>query len=67
MKKANTCEPMNPSGKVFCGKNSRDFVQDTIFRIGKLQDHVEKAGMQIANAMSRSLFIKTDRSGGNDV
>ena len=67
MKKLNTYELRNPSGKVFCGKGSSDFVQDTIFRIGKLQENIEKTGMQIATAMSRSLFMKTDKSGGSDV
>jgi hypothetical protein len=67
MKKENTTEKCNLSGKVFFGKGSQDFVQDTIFRIGRLQDHVEKTGMQIASAMSRSLFMKNDKPGGNDV
>jgi hypothetical protein len=67
MKKVNIDTNINPVGTEFCRKSGNGFIQDTISRIGQLQDHVEKAGMQIANAMARSLFMKTDRSGGNDV
>jgi hypothetical protein len=67
MKKVNVSERADLSGKVFCGKRSDDFVQDTIFRIGRLRDCVEKTGMQLANTMSKSLFMKKDNSGGNNV
>jgi hypothetical protein len=67
MKKVSIYQQIKHSGQAFCGKSNNDYVQDTIFRIGKLKDHVEKTGMQIATAMPRSLFMRTDKSGGNDV
>ncbi len=67
MKRAIASEQNEHPGGVPCVKNSHDFVQDTIFRIGRLRDHAEKAGMQIASAMPRSLFMQKDKSGGNHV
>ena len=67
VKKANPIEQSNAAGKAFSRRGGNDFIQDTIFRIGRLQDHMEKAGMQLATSIPRSLFMQKDKSGGNDV
>lgn len=67
VKKVNAIEQSSFAGKGLSRRSGNDFIQDTIFRIGRLQDHMEKAGMQLAASMPRSFFMQKDKSGGNDV